>query len=50
MTLNHIGCFNNLKRHPVLHGWGITHSRLTPNQCVNSCYARKFPYAALVSP
>lgn len=46
---NHLGCFNNLKRHPILSGWRITVSRLTPKYCIRSCFARRFPYAALVS-
>lgn len=49
VTVNHVGCFKNLKRHPIIHGWGVTSSRLTPKYCVYSCYARRFPYAALVS-
>lgn len=49
MSLKHIGCFNNFKRHPVISGWSKEHSQLTPQHCVRSCYARRLPYAALVS-
>ncbi|XP_026809559.1 uncharacterized protein LOC113551491 [Rhopalosiphum maidis] len=49
VNVNHIGCFRNYKRHPTVNGWGITSSNLTPNHCVHSCYARRFPYAALIS-
>ncbi|KAL4131837.1 hypothetical protein QTP88_009086 [Uroleucon formosanum] len=49
VSVNPIGCFTNLKRHPVLNGWRISHSRLTPKYCVYSCHTRRFPYAALVS-
>eukprot|EP00102_Acyrthosiphon_pisum_P012999 XP_008182377.1 PREDICTED: uncharacterized protein LOC100165182 [Acyrthosiphon pisum] len=49
VSVNNIGCFRNFKRHPILNGWGIISSKLTPKNCVYSCYARRFPYAALVS-
>ncbi|CAH1711664.1 unnamed protein product [Aphis gossypii] len=49
VNVNHIGCFKNFKRHPILNGWGVMHFNLTPHHCVHSCYARRFPYAALVS-
>lgn len=49
VEMNRIGCFNSFKRHPILNGWGITSNRLTPKFCVYSCYARRFPYAVLVS-
>ncbi|XP_050537386.1 uncharacterized protein LOC126903300 isoform X2 [Daktulosphaira vitifoliae] len=44
-----IGCFQNSRRHPIMDGWRITVPNLTPKYCVYSCYARRFPYAALVS-
>ncbi|XP_022166764.1 uncharacterized protein LOC111031217 [Myzus persicae] len=49
VSVNKIGCFKNFKRHPLINGWGIISSNLTPKNCVYSCYARGFPYAALVS-
>lgn len=49
VSVNPIGCFTNSKRHPVLNGWKITHSRLTPKYCVYSCHTRRYPYAALIS-
>lgn len=49
VTIKDMGCYNNLKRHPILNGWRITISRLTPRECVKSCFSRRFLYAALVS-
>ncbi|XP_060850898.1 uncharacterized protein LOC132929522 [Rhopalosiphum padi] len=49
VSVNPIGCFTNSKRHPLLNGWKITHSRLTPKHCVYSCHIRRYPYAALIS-
>ncbi|XP_025423118.1 uncharacterized protein LOC112692604 isoform X2 [Sipha flava] len=49
VKMDRIGCFNNFKRHPILNGWEITSNHLTPKNCVYSCYARRFPYAALTS-
>ncbi|XP_050420558.1 uncharacterized protein LOC126833331 [Adelges cooleyi] len=43
------GCFKNPRRHPTMDGWRINDRSLTVRQCVRSCYARRFPYAALVS-
>jgi len=45
----HIGCFQNPKKHPLLNGWELTIPQLTPQKCVNSCFARRFLYAALIS-
>ncbi|VVC39997.1 Hypothetical protein CINCED_3A002549 [Cinara cedri] len=49
MAMKHIGCFNNFKRHPTISGWLKEYSHLTPQNCVRSCYAKRFPYASLVS-
>lgn len=49
MEVNYIGCFKNIKRHPVLNGWKLTISRLTPKLCAKSCFTRMFPYAALTT-
>lgn len=49
MKMNSIGCFKSSIRHPILNGWKINGPRLIPEDCVQSCYARRFPYAAIAS-
>lgn len=49
MAVNHVGCYKNVKQHPILNGWEVTIDNLTPKQCVYSCFARRFLYAVLMS-
>lgn len=49
IDISYIGCFKSSKRHPILSGWKVSLPQLTPQDCVQSCYAKRFPYAALIS-
>ncbi|VVC27971.1 Hypothetical protein CINCED_3A001078 [Cinara cedri] len=52
LSKNHFGCFKNNWAYPIMEGWNISYfsAGLMSEMCVSSCYTRRYPYAALVSP